>query len=196
MCLRLVLKMRWVMVRKVISLIENIITIVLLASVVVLLFFLIKSKTAPNQIPSVAGYRLMGVLSGSMRPLLEPGDMILIKPVNLQNIREGDVITYQTNQGNFVTHRIVNIYKKNEGLMFKTKGDANNVDDEILVSQNQLVGSMAFRIPYGGYIARFIRTPFGFAILVFLAVSIIAADEIKRIISKPKEKFQKTESSK
>lgn len=170
------------MFKKIILFIVNIITMFLLAIFIIALIFLVKSKTTPNHIPSVMGYRLMTVLSGSMKPLLEPGDIILIRTVNHRNIRVGDVVTYKIKQSLLVTHRITHINKKSNELMFKTKGDANNVEDENVVSQSQLIGLMIFCIPYGGYIAQFIRTPFGITMLAFLSIVIIIVSEIKKEI--------------
>lgn len=178
------------------SIIGNIFTILLLVVAIILIFFLTKSKFNSKEIPSVMGYKLMAVLSGSMRPQLEPGDLILTRPKDVQKIQKGDIVTYQTNQGTFVTHRITYIDKKSGELMFKTKGDANNVEDEGVVLQNRLIGSMVLRIPYGGYIAKFIRTPLGLFILVFLFSSIITVGEIKKAVSKQKGELQKAERGK
>ena len=69
------------------------------------------------------------------------------------------------------THRVVKI-EQETGLAFITKGDANNNPDITAVSPDQVVGIVAFTIPYLGFLAGFIKTPLGF-ILFFLIPAVV-----------------------
>ena len=86
---------------------------------------------------SIFGYSFSYVVSGSMEPKLEVGDVILSKELDSYNdLQEGDIITYKSGegalQGHYITHRIHSIeYENGEISYFKTKGDAvNEVDSE------------------------------------------------------------------
>jgi len=66
------------------------------------------------------------VLSGSMRPGIQPGDLIVVTPMADKSLKVGDVIMYLPPAHTLpVIHRIVSITPK--GIL--TKGDANNDTD-------------------------------------------------------------------
>lgn len=77
----------------------------------------------------------MIVVSGSMRPELEIGDIIIIKRCSDYNVN--DIITYEIDNY-LVTHRII----EKDGENFVTKGDNNNVQDDNKVSLQNIKGKM------------------------------------------------------
>lgn len=177
------------------KLIVNTITILLILIIVASLYSMLQYKRNPDKLPAVLGYSTMSVLTGSMRPYLEPGDMIVDKAVNAEAVKVGDVLTYKVDNA-IITHRVTKIVPKEGKLFFETRGDANNVEDSSLVGEDQIVGKVLFRIPYGGYIARFIRSPFGLFILVaVLILPMLVGELMKAILSGGKtEKYKKSET--
>lgn len=125
----------------------------------------------------VAGVRLFGILpftviSGSMEPAYPTGSLIYVKPVQAQEIRVGDPITFRLEGGQAVaTHRVISIDEENG--CFQTKGDANDAADGQPVYYNQLIGTPIFSIPALGYVASFIAAPPGLYIALAGAVIII-----------------------
>lgn len=170
------------MIKRVFKWITNIILGILILIVVLSMISSFQGRNNPNHIPSVLGYKLMSVLTGSMRPALEPGDMIIAKEIDSKQIQVNDVITYWIGN-NLVTHRVVEIVNKDQELFFKTKGDANNVEDQALVPSNRIVGKLSFNIPKGGYIASFIRSSKGFVLFFILPIMCILVGEFKKILS-------------
>lgn len=72
------------------------------------------------------GYTLKSVLSGSMEPEFNTGSLILVKEIaDVKELQKGDVITFMQDANTAVTHRIVDITKQGDHLLFKTKGDNN-----------------------------------------------------------------------
>ena len=69
------------------------------------------------------------------------------------------------------THRVVKT-EPETGNGFITRGDANNNPDITPVLPDQIVGIVAFNIPYLGHLTQFIKTPFGF-ILFFLVPALV-----------------------
>jgi signal peptidase I len=64
------------------------------------------------------------IISGSMAPLIQIKDQILIKKTIPSYIRIGDIITFW--QGNIlVTHRVIRKFTKGGNIAFIEKGDAN-----------------------------------------------------------------------
>lgn len=111
--------------------------------------------------PLTGSYRTLTVLSGSMRPYLQPGDVVVVSPVRAADLHVGDVITYYLPGAGktLVTHRIVRIVTSGELPTVQTKGDANNTPDEVV----QLGGSQVWRaqrvVADAGWALNFFRSP-------------------------------------
>jgi signal peptidase len=146
----------------------------------------INSFLSKDKIPSVFGYLPMTVLTGSMLPYINPGDMIIDKKINYLSVNLGDVITYSNGEAMLITHRVVDIVNEGEVTKYKTKGDANNSEDSKLVSQEQIVGKYVFKIPYAGYISHFARSIYGYIILILIPAFLLVWDQVKAILSEIK----------
>ncbi len=181
--------------KKILKWIGNIIIAILLIMVIISGYSMLTTRNNPSKVPSIIGFKPLAVLSGSMRPVLQPGDMVVVKNTNYEDIEIGDVITYRVNSNTLVTHRVIEIVEDNKKILFKTQGDANNVEDSKLVSTEQLIGVMAFNIPKGGYVANFIRSPKGFILLILVPLIFLVGGEFKTILSKMDEEDKKDSNS-
>ncbi|MFT4188473.1 MAG: signal peptidase I [Aeromicrobium sp.] len=106
-------------------------------------------------IPRIAGATPYTVLTGSMRPDYPPGTLVVVKPVEPEQIAVGDVITYQLESGRapVVTHRVVEARTSLDGeTTFVTRGDANGADDELPVMPVQIKGKLWYAAPYLGHV--------------------------------------------
>lgn len=106
-------------------------------------------------IPKLTGSTPYTVLTGSMRPGMPPGSLVVTKPVEPAALKTGDAITYQIRSGEpeVVTHRIVSVSKSLGGeTTFVTQGDANPVRDEAPVKAGQIRGVVWYSIPLIGYV--------------------------------------------
>lgn len=152
----------------------------------------------------VFGLRQYMIMTGSMEPNYNIGDLIITKEVNPENIKKGDIITYALSDGNAtVTHRIIDVIEKDGKTMYKTKGDNNNAPDQNLVAYDQIQGVFLFKINNFGNILSSILTKTGIA-LVFLIVILsylranskeekrIAREDIRRRYNIPKYEKEKT----
>jgi len=127
------------------------------------------------------------VLSGSMSPAINAGDVILISKTNPREIKEGDIITFR--EGNtFITHRVIEIINNS----FRTKGDANEDPDMKIIKTEQVVGKVIFVIPFLGYLGYFVRTLPGFLLFILIPGILIIYSEIKKIklVIKAKPKYE------
>ncbi|QIB27756.1 signal peptidase I [Caloranaerobacter azorensis] len=129
---------------------RDIVVFLLIASILSLFYTGIKHKNDKNYIPSVFKIKFMTVLSGSMQPNIEVGDLVVIKPVIPKKIRKGDVVTYRLTNDIFITHRVIEVIDDNEEYLFVTKGDANNIEDNEKINSSQLIGKVFLVIPKGG----------------------------------------------
>ncbi|RLG76945.1 MAG: signal peptidase I [Thermoprotei archaeon] len=96
------------------------------------------------------GFRVMTVVSGSMRPSIEVGDLVVVKNVNTSDLRVGDVIAYVKGK-TIVLHRIVMLTSVRGETAFITKGDANTAVDPNPILPEQIVGRLVYVVPRIGY---------------------------------------------
>ena len=100
-------------------------------------------------IGQLAGFHLFSVESGSMTPTYPVNSLVIVREVDPQMIEVGDVITFVANEdGMLVTHRVISVDPSDK--TFRTRGDANNVDDAEPVLWGNTVGKVMFGIPLLG----------------------------------------------
>jgi signal peptidase I len=167
---------------KIFKLLGNIFLVILIILAFSSVYSNLQLRNDPTHQSSIWGFKVMTVLTGSMAPDLQPGDVIVVKPITPENAQVKDVITYRNSNNTLITHRIVDRVEKHDQLFFQTKGDANNVKDDGLVSSNQLVGSLLFHIPKAGYVANFIKSPMGIVLFIVIgACMLIMGNGRKRL---------------
>ncbi|MDQ0272490.1 signal peptidase [Cytobacillus purgationiresistens] len=136
------------------------------------IYSILQGGQEPGDPPAVFGFMPMSVLTGSMEPVINAGDLVVVKTVDIGSIQENDIVTYKKG-GTLVTHRVVDLVDQNGQVLLQTKGDANNIEDQGLVSGTQIVGSLAFNIPKGGYVSNFISSPIGIIIIGMILVLLL-----------------------
>lgn len=119
--------------------IGNIASILLTVEAIFLVAILVVAIVLPN-----FGITPYGVLSGSMRPIINPGDIVLIDKNAVNDVREGDVIAFELATGDICTHRVNDISETGE---ITTKGDANHDVDAAKITTNQVIGKEIMVIP-------------------------------------------------
>ena len=135
----------------------NIFSTILVVVIVLCAVFLMGSR--------LLGYKCYTIISGSMQPIYNVGDLIYVKPVEPANINVGDPITFVLNEDLVVaTHRVVRIDAENQ--RFYTKGDANEIEDSDPVHFNNVIGVPKFSLPKLGYVSEFIQNPPGMYITI------------------------------
>ncbi|MEP9363461.1 signal peptidase I [Nocardioides sp. CN2-186] len=106
-------------------------------------------------IPRLAGATPYAVLTGSMRPAMPPGTLVVVRPVDPADIKVGSVVTFQPrpDDPSVVTHRIVAQGFDAAGLpVYQTKGDANDAVDPAAIHAGQILGQRWYFVPYIGYL--------------------------------------------
>lgn len=123
-------------------------------------------------IANFVGIHLFNVESGSMAPVYPENSLVVVKETEPANISEGDVITYVMNEaGMVVTHRVVSVDAENR--TFKTKGDANNVEDGMPVLWDNMVGKVLFGIPALGSVLSAITAEENRKIMIVIIVCLL-----------------------
>ncbi|RNL64144.1 signal peptidase I [Nocardioides marmoriginsengisoli] len=105
-------------------------------------------------LPTFAGGNAYTILTGSMRPTMPPGTLVVTRPVEPSQLRIGDAVTYQIKSGDPVvaTHRVDSISMSMNGEYgFVMKGDANDAADPAVVRPEQIKGRVWYSVPYLAY---------------------------------------------
>lgn len=144
---------------------------------------------------SIFKYRMFSVATGSMKPKYLIGDVILCKEVDVKTLKVGDDITYKGKSGTFknktVTHRIVKIEEENGELQIYTKGIASTRIDPV-VTEEQVYGKIVTKFEFLSWLYKFITTPTGFYMCIFIPIIILFGSEIVSIsVEKYEEKMTK-----
>ena len=157
------------MVKKVIFALINFLSIAIIAAAVAVLCIVLMTK--PGKAPSVLGYTVLRVTTGSMAPTYGVDTLIVVKKTDPAEIREGDVISFYSLDpaldGAVNTHRVVSVEKEGDGYIYQTKGDANNVQSEYLV------GKVIWSSLILGKISRLAANPLIFIPVILLPLSVI-----------------------
>ncbi|MPQ44401.1 signal peptidase I [Clostridium tarantellae] len=147
--------------------IMNIISYIFLALIILVLVNNILTKS--DKIFKTIGFRTYTILTGSMSPEIEPGDLVVIKHENPEKLNVNDIITFNYDN-KIVTHRII----EKEEAGFITKGDNNNVEDSEVIKSKDVIGKVLTVIPKLGYLFSFTSHPlFVPILLVIIALSIL-----------------------
>lgn len=177
---------------KVLTVIGTILCIILIPILAVNLTLIVKSYTNTEEVPDIGGYLPMIVLTDSMYPEIESGDLIICHTIKAEDVKVEDVISFFDPAGNgtsIVTHRVIEIVEENGEISFRTKGDFNNTEDKDLVPAENLVGIYQSRIAGAGKIAMFMQSTAGLIICVVLPIVLLVGYDIirRRIYEKNKQ---------
>jgi len=97
--------------------------------------------------PLLSNIKSFIISSGSMEPKVPTGSIIYTLKEKIYN--KGDIIAFVDNNV-AVSHRIVGIKELGSEIYYSTKGDANNMEDEDLVSKEAVYGKIIAVIPFVG----------------------------------------------
>lgn len=75
----------------------------------------------------------------SMFPFIREGEVCRFVSMDRENVKRGDILLYQSNQGQLIAHRLIH----KAGDLYQCKGDSNLGNDD-WVSSGQLIGKMVY----------------------------------------------------
>lgn len=182
---------------KIFTVLGTILCVILLPILLINITLIIKSYTNADEVPSVGGYLPLIVLTDSMYPEIKSGDLIICHTMEGNEVKVGDVIAFFDPTGNgtsIVTHRVTEVVKENKNLSFRTKGDANNVEDSLPVPEKSLVGIYKGRIAGAGNIAMFMQTSTGLIVCVVLPIILLVGYDVIRSKAYENKKQKDTEA--
>jgi len=113
-------------------------------------------------LPALLGWHSYTILSGSMSPRIQPGDVVVASPVATDDVRRGMVVTFRNpaqpdphRPKAVLTHRVAAV--RPDGQLI-TRGDANQSDDSTPVPADDVLGLGRLRVPMVGLPLYWART--------------------------------------
>lgn len=166
------------------KIVGNILYALLVILVLLILVVVILQRVSNNTI-SLGGFRIFNIITESMVPKYEVGDILVAKEIAPGEIKVGDDVVYQGKEGSFagktVTHQVIEIEEENGNYKFHTKGIANDEEDP-LVGQEQISGKIVYKIKTISYISKVINNLYSFYFIIFIPIAILIFIEIRRTI--------------
>jgi signal peptidase len=153
--------------------------LVVLLAVSMMIFTVISVTTFNRNDRALFGYKMYIVNSDSMAKTdFDAGDLILVKEVNPNTLKVGDIITFMSQDtesfGETVTHKIRKLTTDAEGNPgFVTYGTTTDVDDQTIVTFPYILGKYESHIPNLGHFFNFLKTTPGYFVCIFIPFMLI-----------------------
>ena len=177
------------MIQKIILHLINIISVVTIAAAGVVLCIVLLTK--PGKAPSIAGYTVFRITTGSMEPTYPVDTLILVKKTEPSGIQKGDVISFYSSdpalEGAVNTHRVTEVQADGTHYSYKTKGDANNVEDTYDTDETALIGKVQGSSILLGKIARLMANPLLFIPVILIPLAVMLVSNMIKTITLAKQ---------
>lgn len=139
-----------------------------------------------NLVANLAGFTPLSVMSDSMSPTFNAGDLIIIRKCTPATLEEGDIITFHAiinNEFALNTHRIAEIQNQNGARSYVTKGDNNVIADTHIIADGDIVGKYVGRLPYFGKVVQFLSSSTGFLLVIVLPLLLFFVYQVYHLIT-------------
>lgn len=170
-------------VKKILGILGTMLLIILLAVVIVMF-----NARISGEAPSVFGYQIFRVSSGSMEPELMIGDVIIVKDADASDIQKGDIVTYKGEEGEFrdkfITHKMIEDPQLVDGkYVFHTQGIYEGAVPDPDWYEDQLLGEYVCTVPYIDSVYNFFLEPYGLITFVLIIIVLFGYELISLIVS-------------
>lgn len=158
--------------------------LIVLIAVLILMF----NARISGEAPSVFGYQIFRVSSGSMEPELMIGDVILVKEAEPIDIEKGDIVTYKGKEGDFsgkfITHKMIEDPQLVDGeYVFKSQGIVEGALPDPLWYEDQLLGEFVCKVPFIDSVYTFFLKPYGLIVFILVIMVLFGYELISLIVS-------------
>lgn len=173
---------------KAFKIIYGIIRTFIVSFLVIYLLFVIIQRVTNNS--SIFGYRMFTVATGSMEPVYNVNDVILVKDTDPSTLKVGDDIAYLGNRdavkGLVVTHRIIRIETLDDNKVHYTLKGVNNKYEDPSITEDQILGKVLGKVYVVNFINHVVKNIYGFFFLVFCPLVLVIFLEIADTIIEAK----------
>lgn len=166
----------------------NAISMAIVVVELVAIAFLIVAKFSGNT-PSIMGHYMFVIVSPSMTPDLDVGDVVISRKYDGGELSVGQVVEYVgksgSMQGKIITHRIKSITGEGEDRVIITRGTANSVDDAP-IAPSDIIAVMTYKTVVISKLYSLLSTTAGFILLVLVPMSSMIIFELVKFLSEAK----------
>ncbi len=166
--------------KKALNIIKNtFVWLMVLLAVSMMIFTVISCTTFNRNDRSLFGYKMYIVNTDSMAATdFKAGALIFVKEVDPSTLKEGDIITFMSQDtnsfGETITHKIRNVTTDAQGNPgFITYGTTTDTDDETIVTYPYVLGKYQSDIPGIGLFFNFLKTTPGYFVCIFTPFMLI-----------------------
>lgn len=152
---------------------------------------IISLNTKDRGVTHVAGRVLLNVQTDSMKNTINPGDLIIGKKYDGEEIKVNDIISFFSFEKETTiikTHRVIEVNDINGTITFTTKGDNAAGEDSLQLTKNDIVAIYksdaynGFKIPFIGKVLSFLQTQLGFLFCIIFPLLIFFIYQIYKFI--------------
>lgn len=173
---------------KILNIIGNIIYTVTFIIILLMLIVVVLQRISNNNI-ALGGFRIFSVVTGSMVPKYQVGDILISKEIDAKELKKGDDIVYQGKEGSFqgkvITHQIIDIEQGEDKII--TKGIANDIEDP-QISKEQVLGKVIYKIRILSFLGKMVQNIYVFYFVIFVPIVILIFKQIFTLITSKEEK--------
>lgn len=174
---------------KFLSILVNVLKAIAVVLLVMILFIIVVQKVSNNKL-SIFGYRVYNVISGSMMPEYNIGDILISHEKEAKDIKVGDNIVYMGEKADFkgkiVSHRVIEKKEVDGKYKFITKGINNAIEDPE-IDDDQILGVVVYRPIILSFIGSIMSSIVGYFIICIAVIVIISIQIVKTIREKDEE---------
>lgn len=154
---------------------RRLIRIIVIIVLFLILGMVIIQRVSNNKV-AVGDYYIFEIVTGSMKPVYVPGDIIVVKKCNYEDISIDDDVTYLGKESNvsglIVTHRVIEKIENNKLI---TKGVANDVEDPE-IGIDQVYGKVVYKTIIFSFLGKIMNNPTAYFV-IFMVVAILFSIE-------------------
>lgn len=162
----------------------NFIYVILVILVLMMLLVVALQRFSNNEF-ALGGFRIFNIVTGSMKPEYEVGDILVSKEIDPKEIKIGDDIVYEGKEGDFagkiVTHRVKEVHPSGDGsIKFITQGIANDLEDPE-ITDSQVKGKIVYKTVILSFISKIVNNLYSMYFIIFIPIAILIFINIRRI---------------
>jgi len=169
-----------IMDNKILRILMTVIKAIITIFLIMLICIILIQRVSNNNF-AIGGIRVFTIITGSMLPEYEVGDMIISIETSPDKIEIGDNVVYKglvdDFNGKIVTHQVIDKQKSGDGYKFITKGLNNTVEDPE-ISDDQIIGKVIYKTVILSFISKLINNTTTFFCVIFIPFVFLVFFEI------------------
>ena len=173
--------------KRIFSAIWTVFTIILFLFATLFLMLLIMSSGSEKPGgKGLFGYKSLAVPSDSMSQHFKAGDLIIIKDIEPDAVKVGNIISFKSADpelfNQIVTRKVREIIEYDGKPAFTTYSTTSSINDPYPALYDSIVGKYSFKMPGLGRALNKLKTPWGYILFILIPFSAVILIQIIRFV--------------